>query len=150
MWPLMIAYTRTHHGRRWYYKLLTLGCSLCPSSLQICLSSLCHIFLFFFLFHFSTTYLLLFFMVPGVSECLGSSQEWLQECYVSFVHCGNRQGSSWACPASSRPVLDHTGVNLRLAPFLGPMEPVHCFCCAHSRRVGCLSWCQSCLRPRTF
>ena len=34
-----------------------------------------HILLFLFLFHFSTTYLLLL-VVPGVSECLGLSQVW--------------------------------------------------------------------------
>ena len=38
-----------------------------------------HILLFLFLFHFSTTYLLLL-VAPGISECLGLSQEWSQEC----------------------------------------------------------------------
>ena len=70
-----------------------------------------HILLFLFHFHFSTTYLLLLVM-PGVSECLGSSQEWSQECYNPPVHCDARQGLSWAL---SVPTL------LCMTPFLsGP------------------------------
>ena len=38
-----------------------------------------HILLFLFLYRFSTTYLLLL-VAPRVSECLGLSQEWSQEC----------------------------------------------------------------------
>lgn len=72
-----------------------------PLSFQFCLSSLCHIFLLFFLFHFSVTYLLLL-VVPGVSECLGSYQEWPQECYAPPVPYGARQGSSWVGPAPTR------------------------------------------------
>lgn len=49
----------------------------------------------FFLFHFSTAYLLIL-MVPGVSGCLGSSQEWPQECYALLV-----QGGRWLSPAGS-------------------------------------------------
>lgn len=40
-----------------------------------------HILLSIFLFHFSTTYLLLPLEEPGVSECLGF-QRWSQECYA--------------------------------------------------------------------
>jgi len=50
-----------------------------------------HILLFLFLFHFSTTYLLLS-VVLRLSEHLGSSQEWSQKCYALFVHYGTRQG----------------------------------------------------------
>lgn len=49
------------------------------------LSSFYPILLFLFLLYFSTTYLLLL-VAPGVSECLGSSQQWSQRCYAPFKH----------------------------------------------------------------
>ena len=55
------------------------------SSLQFCLSSLCYVLLFLFLLYLSTTSLILV-MVSRVSECLGLSQEWSQECYALLVH----------------------------------------------------------------
>lgn len=63
--------------------------------------------LYFFLFHFSTTYLLL--VVPGVSEGLGSSQEWCQSgsCFwltlaprtgfFKFLACSLSWEPIWAC-----------------------------------------------------
>ena len=46
------------------------------------------------------TYLFLL-MEPGVSECLGLSQEWSQECWALLVHYGTRQWSSGAWYAST-------------------------------------------------
>ena len=87
--------------------------------LQVCLSSCAHILLLLFLFYFSATDLLLL-VVPGVSECLGSSQErsqeWSQDCYDPHVHYGIRQMSFWAWSSP--------GGHIRLAPCPGPMEPV--------------------------
>lgn len=54
-----------------------------------------YILLFIFLFHFCSTHLILL-VAPGVSECLRSSREWSQDCYVLLVHYGIRQVSSWA------------------------------------------------------
>jgi hypothetical protein len=45
---------------------------------------------FLFLFHF-TTYMFLLVAQGSISECLGSSQKWSQECYVP-VHYRTRQG----------------------------------------------------------
>ena len=54
-------------------------------------ASLCyaHILLLLFIFHLTTTYLILLVALE-VSECLESSQE----CYALLVHYGPRQGSS--------------------------------------------------------
>ena len=54
-----------------------------------------HILLLLFLFYFSATDLLLL-VALGVSECLGSSQEWSQECYAPLMHYDAGQGSSQA------------------------------------------------------
>lgn len=48
-----------------------------------------HILLF--LFHFPTAYLLLL-VAPGVSECLGPSEEWSPEDYSLLMHYGTKQG----------------------------------------------------------
>lgn len=53
-----------------------------------------HILLFLFLFHFSTTYLLLLERTR-VSECLEFSQEWSLECYALLFYYGIGQGSPW-------------------------------------------------------
>lgn len=68
-------------------------------------------FFCFFLFCFSTTYLLLL-EAPGVSECLGSSQE----CYVPLLHYGTRQVSGMYVPQAW---VVPTG-----APYPGPMALV--------------------------
>lgn len=49
-------------------------------------SSLYSELLFLFLYH-----LLVLRSGTRVSECLGSSQEWSQECYALLGHCGTRQ-----------------------------------------------------------
>lgn len=71
---------------------ITSDCSALPLTLQFCL--LCtHILLFVFLFSVSTTYLL-FLEVPRVSDYLGSSQEWVQECCFLLMHFGAGLGPS--------------------------------------------------------
>ena len=77
-----------------------------------------HIFLLLFFFHFSTTYLLLL-VVPGVPECLGTSQK----CCSPYVHYGPGQGSLLACVAIPRHVQHQTDGHLRLAPS-GTVVPV--------------------------
>ena len=85
-----------------------------------------HILLLLFLFRFSTTYLL-FLVVSRVSVCLGSSQQWSQECYVLPVHYDTRHGLSqaWSAPLPSRPAWCPTGGHLGLALCPGRTTCLH-------------------------
>jgi hypothetical protein len=77
--------------------------------------------LLLFLFHFSNIYVLLL-VVPGVSECLRSSQEWFQECDAPLVNYSTRQGSSqaWSAPTPPRSLQCPTDGHLRLACVWAP------------------------------
>lgn len=55
------------------------------------------LFLFFLLFFFICSFLL---VMPGVSECPGSSQTLSQECNAPFMHYGHQHGSSPAWSAT--------------------------------------------------
>jgi hypothetical protein len=72
-------------------------------------------------FFFSTTYLLRS-VVPRVSECLGLSQVWSQECYVLWCRAGVISDMVYTCPQAF--VRSMGASHLRLAPCLGPMAPV--------------------------
>jgi hypothetical protein len=78
-WPLVVTdplLLQSHGPRygsqgqdspRWHHHQITSGCFSLPLRLNVCLSLFCSHPLFLFLFHFSTTYLLL--VGSQVSEC---------------------------------------------------------------------------------
>ena len=79
------------HGPRWHHRLLASCCSSLPSSLQLCLFSLCprpSVSLSLpFLLH-----LLAPFNGSQSPECLELSQQWSQECCVPLMDYGSGQG----------------------------------------------------------
>lgn len=75
----------------------------------------------FSLFHFTTSYLFLL-VAPGLSEVLGFSEAWSQECYSAFIHYGTRPGHfRHSLPPTLIPM---PGGHLRLALCPGPMKQV--------------------------